>query len=181
MDLTRQDILDLLDELIAELIQDGVTGEIVVYGGSAVAYYHGERDVTRDVDSMYKPYAKIKKAAQAVAARHEGLDDNWFNMQIHDMMPPVPDDNPSVYYEDKGLTASFASQEYLLAMKANCSRRSEQDKQDAAMLYSALGLKSWLDIAAVVAKYYGEGNYGSQELFFEDIEDLAQELKSTAN
>jgi hypothetical protein len=28
-----------------------------------------------------------------------------------------------------------------------------------------------------VAKYYGAGNYGSQELFFEDIEELAKELQ----
>jgi hypothetical protein len=45
-------------------------------------------------------------------------------------------------------------------------------------LTHALGLTSWLDIARVVEKYYTSSNWGSQELFWEDIEALAHELRA---
>jgi hypothetical protein len=73
----------------------------------------------------------------------------------------------------------LGSREYLLAMKAMTSRRSEQDKTDAALLFNQLGLNSWLDIAELVSRYYGPaGSAGSQELFWEDIADTALEQRA---
>jgi hypothetical protein len=90
-------------------------------------------------------------------------------------MPPSPDDKPTVYYSDDALKVEFGSREYLLAMKAMTSRRSEQDKFDAALLFNDLGLKTWLDLANVVGKYYhSSGHAGSQELFWEDIVSVAR-------
>jgi hypothetical protein len=43
--------------------------------------------------------------------------------------------------------------------------------------YNALELSSWLDIARIVEKYHTSSSWGSQELFWEDIEALAHELK----
>ncbi|MDR2106238.1 MAG: hypothetical protein LBP24_02390 [Coriobacteriales bacterium] len=177
MDLSRDDILALLDELVAELKAQGISGTIAIYGGSAVSFYHPTRGVTRDVDSFFQPYEAIADVAARIAARHPGLGDTWLNMQIYDKMPPEPDDDPTVYYADDALTIQFGSQEYLLAMKAMTGRRSEQDKADAALLFNELGLCSWLDIAEVVGRYYGSAkNAGSQELFWEDIADVAGRL-----
>jgi len=178
MDLTREDILQLLDELIVMLKERGITGEITVYGGSAVAYYHQDRGVTRDVDSMFLPYKEIKAIAIELAAKHRGLSDDWLNAQIADVMPSKPDENPVIYYKDNYLTVQFGSEEYLLAMKAVSSRRSEQDRFDAALMFNSLHLKSYLDISNLVSKYYGAGSWGSQELFWEDIEELALQQRS---
>jgi hypothetical protein len=49
-------------------------------------------------------------------------------------------------------------------------------REDILSLLDELGLRSWLDIAEVVKRYYGSsGNAGSQELFWEDIAEAAQE------
>ncbi|MCL2757397.1 MAG: DUF6036 family nucleotidyltransferase [Coriobacteriia bacterium] len=177
MDLTRDDVLALLDELISILKERGITGRIAVYGGSAIAYYHETRGVTRDIDSIFSPYREIAAIAEELANKHEGLRDDWLDMAIMDVMPFQPDDNPEIYYQDEGITVQFGSKEYLLAMKAVSSRRSEQDRLDAALLYNSLSLKSYLDINDLVSKYYVKGNWGSQELFWEDIEELALSIR----
>lgn len=177
MDLNRESILNLIDELIELLKIKGIGGTITIYGGSAVAYYHDERGVTRDVDSIISPAPKVLEAARELAQAHPGLQDNWLNMGIFTIMPPVPDEKPSVYYQDDDLTVQFGSEEYLLAMKAVVPRRSTQDKFDASFLFNSLGLKSWLDISTIVSKYFpGKDNWGSQELFWEEIAELAGEL-----
>jgi hypothetical protein len=178
MDLTRDDILRLVDELIEELRSEGIAGTISIYGGSAIAFYHSSRGVTRDIDSMFEPSAQILMAAKRIAARHNGLQEDWLNNNIRTVMPKLPDENPKTYYQDESLIVEFGSQEYLLAMKAVVSRRTEQDLHDAALLYNALELSSWLDIARIVAKYHTSGSWGSQELFWEDIEALANELRT---
>ncbi|GHT79999.1 hypothetical protein FACS1894104_5360 [Actinomycetota bacterium] len=179
MDLTRNDILQLLDELIELLIAKSIKGVITIYGGSAVSYYHDERGVTRDIDSIITPSKEVLEVAKELSEIHPGLQENWLNMAIVTIMPPVPDDNPSIYYQDDNLKVQFGSEEYLLAMKAVVPRRSEQDKYDAALLFNSLGLKSWLEINTMVSKYFpGSGNWGSQELFWEEVEYLAGELKA---
>jgi hypothetical protein len=177
MDLTRGDILRLVDELIEELRSEGIVGTISIYGGSAIAFYHSSRGVTRDIDSIFEPSSQILMAVKRIATRHNGLQEDWLNSGIRTIMPKLQDENPETYYQDGSLTVEFGSQEYLLAMKAVVSRRTEQDLHDAALLYNALRLSSWLDIARIVAKYHVSGNWSSQELFWEDIEALANELR----
>lgn len=98
-------------------------------------------------------------------------------MQIHDVMPPIGDDNPEVYSDANGLKVTFASKKYLLAMKAMSDRRSQKDLDDAAVLFNALRLKNWMGIDEIVHRYYGVESAGAQELFFEDIEDRADEIR----
>ena len=178
MDLTRDDILSLIDELIIMLRERKITGQITIYGGSAVAYYHENRGVTRDIDSIFSPYKEILEIAREIASRHKDLRSDWLNAGISTVMPRVPDENPAVYYQDENITVQFGSEEYLLAMKAVTSRRTEQDRYDAALLFNSLALNSYLGIIDLVSRYYGPGNWGSQELFWEDIEELAQEMKA---
>jgi len=127
MDLTKEDILTLLNELIEMLKDRGIIGEITVYGGSAIAYYHNERGVTRDVDSIFTPYREIVETVKELASRHKGLNSNWLNAGITTVMPPKPDEKPELYYRDENISVFFGSEEYLLAMKATTSRRTEQD------------------------------------------------------
>jgi hypothetical protein len=177
VDLTREDILKLLDELIVELKAAGVRGKISIYGGSAVCFYHPERGVTRDIDSMFEPAKQIIDVARNLTSKHPGLQHGWLNRAIIPIMPPLPDNSPTTYYNDGELTIEFASEEYLLAMKAVVSRKAEQDLLDAAILYNSLGLKSWLDISSIVGKYHQGSSWGSQELFWEEIEELAETIK----
>jgi len=177
MDLERKDILALIDDLVSEMKKRGTSGVINIYGGSAIAYYFEARAVTRDVDSLFQPYEEIREIAQELTLKYPGLGKDWLNSAVMEVMPSKPDENPEVYYQNENITVQFGSREYLLVMKATASRRAEQDRHDAALLFNDLALNSHLDIARLVAKYYDKNtNWGSQELFWEDIEELAQEL-----
>ena len=129
---------------------------------------------------MFRPYDEIREAAETIALRNH-IPTRWFNMQIHDVMPPKDDDAPEIYHNKEGLKVVFASKPYLLAMKAMSDRKTQKDLDDAATLFNALGLRNWMDIDDIVHRYYGNESAGSQELFFEDIEERATEIAEETN
>lgn len=60
MEMTRQKLMQLLDELIEECHTRGIEGTIAIYGGTAMVYYVPELRTTQDVDSMFRPFLKFK-------------------------------------------------------------------------------------------------------------------------
>lgn len=169
-------LTSLIDELIAECEARNIAGSITIYGGTAMLYYFHDLRSTIDVDATFTPYEEIKQVSKEIASRHN-VPDDWFNSAVHDCIPPQPDNSPTLYYQGEGLTVFFASKEYLLAMKASSSRKSEKDLLDAATLFNALDLKDTSDIERIISTYFNSKQFGVQELFFEDIADLAHELK----
>ena len=126
MEMTRQKLMQLLDELIEECHTRGIEGTIAIYGGTTiVSTWFPELPELQDVDSMFRPFYEIQSAAEVVGNRNN-VPNNWLNMQIHDVMPPIGDDNPEVYSDANGLEVTFASKKYLLAMKAMSDRRSQK-------------------------------------------------------
>jgi hypothetical protein len=170
LDLSKADILALLDELILRLEASDISGWISIFGGSAIEYYHEERLSTVDIDSYLYPPNPILDVAKTITNENPGLQDNWINNHVVSVMPTVDDENPTVYYQSDSLKVTFASKEYLLAMKAMTLRRLNQDKVDAAILMNSLGLNDVSDISNIVAKYYpGEDVPVEQQAFWESI------------
>lgn len=64
MEMTRQKLMQLLDELIEECHTRGIEGTIAIYGGTAMVYYVPELRTTQDVDSMFRPFSEIQSAAE---------------------------------------------------------------------------------------------------------------------
>lgn len=60
MEMTRQKLMQLLNELIEECHTRGIEGTIAIYGGTAMVYYVPELRTTQDVDSMFRPFPKFK-------------------------------------------------------------------------------------------------------------------------
>ena len=61
-------------------------------------------------------------------------------------------------------------------MKAMTTRRSTVDLEDAAVLCTVLGIVHEEQIAQIVKEFWGTSDVGSQELFFEDIVERAEQL-----
>ena len=74
----RDDIVDALTALGRRLHDQGVTGDMYVVGGAAIALAFSERRSTRDVDAVFEPKMAIYEAAAAVAAER-GLPVGWLN------------------------------------------------------------------------------------------------------
>lgn len=74
----RTEIVGALEALGEELHRRGVTGEMYIVGGAAIALAYDERRSTRDLDAVFEPKAVIYEAAAEVAERL-GLPPGWLN------------------------------------------------------------------------------------------------------
>jgi methylmalonyl-CoA mutase cobalamin-binding subunit len=70
--LSRDDIVNLLEELANELATQGIHGDLFLVGGAAMALAYSTRRATRDLDAIFEPKQVIYEAAQRVGDRHEG-------------------------------------------------------------------------------------------------------------
>jgi hypothetical protein len=151
--LTRDQILDLLHELNAELAARDVIGQLQLAGGAVMCLVFRARDATRDVDAIFEPSSIILDAALALAARHD-LPDSWLNNAVKG------------YLSDRGSFDSFleldhlrvfvADARYMLAMKTLAFRIGEgyRDEEDVRYLLRHLDVTRWTDAEAILAAYY---------------------------
>lgn len=170
-------IRDLLAKLDARLTEEDITATIFVVGGAAMALKYNNRRTTADIDGVIDLQTRsiVLDAAHQVADE-ESVPKTWLSDGVREVMPAHKDDHPRRERIGDALTIEIASPEYLLAMKAMTSRQSEGDLADAALLCKELGITKESGIDAVVARYFGPGPVGAQELFFERIIDRASTL-----
>jgi methylmalonyl-CoA mutase cobalamin-binding subunit len=74
----RGEIIAALTALAAELERRGVSGEMYVVGGAAIALAFDERRATRDIDAVFEPKSVVYEAA-GVVAEQLGLPGGWLN------------------------------------------------------------------------------------------------------
>lgn len=165
----------LLTELGNRLAAAGVRAEVFIVGGAAMALAYDGRRTTADIDAILRPRDIVLEVAGAMAAER-GLPEKWLSDAVSQMMPPERDTEPRTLGSFAGLSVVIASPRYMLAMKAMVSRKSPADLEDAALLCVATGITSQDQIEGVVREYFGDGPFGAQELWFEDIVDRAAGL-----
>lgn len=173
LDATR--IRALLAELDTRLADKGIEAKVFLVGGAAMALAYDARRTTMDIDGVFVPRDVVLDAAAEIAATHH-LPKHWLSDGVVQLMPLHDDDHPRSEKIGRALTIEIASPRYLLAMKAMSSRQSRGDLDDAAVLCNDLGIAKVSGIEEVVARYFGRGAVGAQELFFERIIDRAGEL-----
>src|SRR5207342_832651 len=74
----RPEIIAALTALAGELERRGVSAEMYVVGGAAIALAYDERRSTRDIDAVFEPKATVYEAA-AVIAEDLDLPGGWLN------------------------------------------------------------------------------------------------------
>ena len=137
--LSRDELLELLEDLSQTLARSDERARMFVVGGAAMSLGYDQTRTTRDVDALFEPKPCVHSAVADVAARH-GLDPDWLNDAAKGFMPG-PDPDPRTVYESDHLLVQVASPEYLLAMKLH-SARPGRDIDDAAILYRTAGYTS---------------------------------------
>lgn len=70
----RREIVDALTELDSR----GISADMYIVGGAAIALAFDERRATRDVDAVFEPKALVYEAA-AVVGERLGLPGGWLN------------------------------------------------------------------------------------------------------
>ena len=74
----RAEIIDALRELGSELGSRGITADLYVVGGAAIALAYDDRRSTRDIDAVFVPKSEVYDAAERVRDRLN-LPEGWLN------------------------------------------------------------------------------------------------------
>ena len=154
--LTKAQILRLLELLNEELGARGVRGELYLVGGAVMCLALDARPATRDVDAFFKPAKLIREAAARVAGR-AGVPDTWLNDAVKGFLSPRGTFSP--YLELDHLRVFVAEPHYLLAMKCAAMRLGEEfhDLDDVRYLLRHLNIATLDEALAVVTRYFDEG------------------------
>lgn len=164
----RGEIVDALTALAAELESRGVSAEMYIVGGAAIALAFDERRATRDIDAVFEPKAVVYEAA-AVVGERLGLPAGWLNDAVKGFLAGS-DPAAAPVLDLPGLRCLAASPETLLALKVLAHRVGE-DESDVRLLAAELGLTRPEEVLAVAERTYGERLDPAARFFVEQIFD----------
>lgn len=149
--LTRAEVLSLLTDLGARLQRLGLTADLYIVGGAAMALTLDERRVTRDIDAVFSPADRVYQVAAEIAAER-GLPREWLSSAVAAFTPHGPDAD-AVGLDIPGLTVAVASAEHLLAMKLAAGRT--RDLGDLVVLFRVLNITQATQAVAIASRLYG--------------------------
>jgi hypothetical protein len=159
----RDEIVAALTALAGDLHARGLTADMYVVGGAAIALAFDERRATRDIDAVFVPKAEVYAAAGRVG-ESRGLPDGWLNDAVKGFL--TGDDPAAARVLDlPGLRCQVASPRVLLALKVLAHRVGEDD-DDVRLLARHLGLTDAAAVLDVVTDVAGESRLTAQAQFF---------------
>jgi predicted nucleotidyltransferase len=129
----------------------GLTADIYVIGGAALAMAYDARRATRDIDAVFRPHGAVLDEAWAVADEL-GLPRWWLNDQASVYVAQGGDAQAPRVFQHPGLRVSAASAEHPLAMKVLAARR--RDVDDIRFLVDRLGLDTVDEVLALCADVF---------------------------
>ena len=141
----------LFQELADRLAAEGLTAQLFVVGGAAMALAYDRERLTRDVDALFVPAPDVRRISEEMSGPH-GLEPDWLNDAAKGFLPGA-DEDPISVFESESLLVQVASPKYLLAMKLQASR-DERDFDDAAMLFNRLGYRDAQECIDLLAATY---------------------------
>lgn len=147
-------VLALFQELSDRLAVAGVSAQLFVVGGAAMALAYDRGRLTRDVDALFVPAPEVRRIAEEMSGPH-GLEPDWLNDAAKGFLPGA-DEHPRTVFESESLLVQVPSPSYLLAMKLHASR-DERDLNDAAILFNRLGYTSAQDCIDLLTATYPTG------------------------
>jgi len=122
IELTRDDIRELLSEICARLENAGIQATVRLVGGAAMALSGRDRRVTVDIDASYAPVLAVDKIVRDIA-QERGLPRNWMNSSAAAFIPSGARWQPIAL--GGGYRIDLATPRTLLAMKLSSARQLE--------------------------------------------------------
>lgn len=164
--MNRDEIIAALTALGRKLDERGVTGEMYVVGGAAMALAYDARRSTRDIDAIFEPKMVVYEAA-AELSEQLGLPVGWLNDAVKDFLAgPDPDASPIL--DVPGLRCFVVSPRMLLALKVLAHRVGE-DEEDVRLLATAIGASTAQQVLAVAEEVYGDRLDAATRFFVEEL------------
>ena len=156
--LTRDDIIEGLRQLIAELRASNQVAGIRLVGGAALALRYFDRRTTQDLDSLHiHPGSdEIVAAAAARVAADRGWNPTWLNFDVEqaDALPTLGRlVEWETIYDHDGIMIQLAAQDALLAMKLRANRPG-RDTNDIRQLMSLCAITTLEDAEILYEDFY---------------------------
>lgn len=150
--LSADEIRELLSELGRRLNERGISAQLFLVGGAAMALAFNSRRSTRDLDGVFEPKAEVYAEAAAMA-EERGLPPDWLNDGVKGLLPDRSAAEVGNRFESPGISVGIASAEYLFAMKAVAARE-DADADDLRILAEYIGVTNAEDALDLVEKYF---------------------------
>lgn len=177
MKLDRATIEAALGALNARLEAEGVTGEMCIFGGTAMVLAFDARQATRDVDAVFRPPEIFRKAAAQIA-EEMSLPPGWLNDGVKGFVSSTPDYVGDDLPQFPHLRIVRPSAAYLLAMKCMAARvegyDTRGDMDDVRFLANHLGLRTTGEVLDIVTRYYPADRVAIKTQYF--VEEIVQQL-----
>lgn len=164
--MTREEIVDALTGVGRVLDRRGLTGDLYLVGGAAIALAYDARRSTRDVDAVFEPKIAVYEAADEVA-REQGLPPGWLNDAVKGFLAG-PDPDAAVALDVPGLRAMTASPRMLLALKVLAHRVGE-DEEDVRLLARELGLTEAVQVLELAEQTFGDRLEPAARFFVDEL------------
>ncbi|MGB8355280.1 MAG: hypothetical protein WCD79_15385 [Chthoniobacteraceae bacterium] len=180
--LTKEKIHAALARLAEAFKQAGITGEICIYGGTAMVLAFDAREATRDIDAVFVPPTIFRELAAKIA-EEMNLPSSWLNDGVKGFRSAKESIIEDGMPQFDNLRVTRPSAEYLLAMKCLAARVSGYDtagdRADVEFLIRHLGLSKAGDILHIVESYYPADRISVKTRYF--IEEIMADLSSSSS
>ena len=162
--LDHERINELLTELGRRCAAIGLSVEMFVVGGGAIALAYSEDRATRDIDAVFEPKMRVYEVAKTMASEL-GLPQDWLNDGVKGLLPDFEDSGRQFTVVSEGIRIVVPSPEYLFAMKA-VSARIGVDDDDVRLLGTRIGIKTVDEAYEAVEKFYRRERISAKAGFY---------------
>ena len=152
---TRDIIVRKLEELGRRLDAAGERADVYVVGGAAMVLAYSRDRVTRDIDAVFIPKARVYEVAKEMSKQDALLGDDWLNDAVKGFLPNVADTRAQVLLDKPGIRVMVASAERLLAMKVFAARV-DRDRDDILTLCDQVGVTRISQVIELTHNLYGD-------------------------
>lgn len=175
--LDRPTMLAALEALNARLAEQGIAGELCIYGGATMVLAFNARLSTHDLDAVFEPPEAIRQAAAQVGEELR-LREGWLNDGVKGWVSDKAEFTDANLPQFSNLRLSRPGKKYLLAMKCLAARSAgfdlQGDKDDIVFLIRSLQLKSAEDVIRIVEEFYPAARILPKTRFM--VEEIMSEM-----
>ena len=152
--LSRDDLERGLQLVVAELRDRGMSANVRIVGGAALALRYYDRESTYDIDiAVNLSESDLAEVAEAVAAE-QGWSADWLNSAAAKFVPSYGRSVDWVTIHDEhGIVIQIAPPEALLAMKLRANRPGRDD-YDIKVLMAICSLSTVDELEELFGEFY---------------------------
>lgn len=154
--LSRAQLRDALLELGRRLDARGITAQLYVVGGAAMAFAYQSERMTRDIDALVTPEDEVFAEARRMTEEMR-LPLEWINDTARAFLPHIDPDSGPLVIDAPGIAVRAAPADVVLAMKL-FSARPARDGDDVRTLCALLDLTTADQVWDVFLRHYPSGH-----------------------